>query len=603
MSWQFSIYTLPLALSGVFAVAAAYFSLGERPKPGSVPIAGASLVVGAWGFGQALLVTGASSGPLRAGWFLTLVSIAFIVPTWTLFALQYTGRDHLMTRRTVGLLLVEPAVFLGLLATNGTHHLLYSDLGVTTHTGRVVLTYSQGPLWVPHYLYVYGALVVPNWLLVRKFFASRNVYRKRTFFFVTMSAALTIGHILGRADQLLGGVDLSPTPYTSLGVLAYLLWGLLALLLFASSRYLSLIPIDRLVATFGNRSKSLATVARDTAIEELNAGFLVIDHRNRVVDINSLGKRILGRGDERVVGKQLKTVMPPEIFLTDDTTFLDATVTGEYAGIWIETPTGKHRCFDATVSTLATAGEETRGRVALISDVTERERRKQTLEARTSELERQNDQLESFANVVSHDLRNPLNVANGRLELLEATVESGHDHIDDAKHALDRMEQIIDDVLTLARLGQTVSDTEPVDLAAVATDAWDHVQAREATLDCTLDIEVEGDRGRLLQVFENFFRNAVEHGREDVTITVGQLQDGFYVEDDGPGIPVEHRTEVLDEGFTTAEDGTGFGLSIIETIVSAHGWEITVTDSETDGARFEISNVLQSDTQITNPAP
>ncbi|MUV57777.1 hypothetical protein GJ632_11535 [Halogeometricum sp. CBA1124] len=94
----------------------------------------------------------------------------------------------------------------------------------------------------------------------------------------------------------------------------------------------------------------------------------------------------------------------------------------------------------------------------------------------------------------------------------------------------------------------------------------------------------------MTQVVENLVRNAIEHGDDEVTIAVGPLRDraGFYVEDDGPGIPAEDRAAVFEQGHTTAEDGSGFGLSIVESIVEAHGWDIEVAESAAGGARFEI---------------
>jgi signal transduction histidine kinase len=83
----------------------------------------------------------------------------------------------------------------------------------------------------------------------------------------------------------------------------------------------------------------------------------------------------------------------------------------------------------------------------------------------------------------------------------------------------------------------------------------------------------------------------VEHGGEDVTIRVGALDDGFYVEDDGGGIPESERGDVFDAGYTTAADGNGFGLSIVQKIVEAQGWRIDVTESAEGGARFEITGV------------
>ncbi|WP_336037106.1 response regulator [Halobacterium yunchengense] len=214
----------------------------------------------------------------------------------------------------------------------------------------------------------------------------------------------------------------------------------------------------------------------------------------------------------------------------------------------------------------------------------------QRLRERTAELERQNERLEEFATIVSHDLRAPLSVAEGRLELAREDVESPH--LEDVASALDRIETLIEDTLTLAREGQMVTDREPVDVPTVARRSWNHVAAPAATLAVDDEFSVWGDPGRLQRVFENLFRNAVEHAGEDVTVRVGRAgEDGFYVADDGPGVPEGDRESVFERGYTTSEDGTGFGLAIVGEIVDAHGWAIDVADSEDGGARFDVTGV------------
>jgi signal transduction histidine kinase len=153
------------------------------------------------------------------------------------------------------------------------------------------------------------------------------------------------------------------------------------------------------------------------------------------------------------------------------------------------------------------------------------------------------------------------------------------------------MDAIIDDVLALSRAGDAIDETEPVEISGVATLAWDAVPTAEAGLDIVTDATVSADGSRLQQLFENLFRNSVEHGGDDVTVTVGGLEDGFYVEDDGAGIPEAERGEVFESGYSTATDGTGFGLAIVADIAEAHGWAIRVTDAESGGARFEVTGV------------
>ena len=238
-----------------------------------------------------------------------------------------------------------------------------------------------------------------------------------------------------------------------------------------------------------------------------------------------------------------------------------------------------------------------------------------------AQLRAQNERLDEFASIVGHDLRNPLNTLSISLELAERTGDE--EHFERATRSVDRMEGLIDDLLALARQGESAGEPEPVSLAAVTDDARDTVETGDATVTVTEDLTVRADRSRLRQLLENLLRNAVEHGStspgsqapEDavehgspnsrgeipehpiqyvgtVTITVGAIDDrGFYVADDGPGIPDDERGQIFETGYSTAGSGSGIGLAIVKRIVDAHDWEITVTDSEAGGARFEITAV------------
>jgi len=204
-----------------------------------------------------------------------------------------------------------------------------------------------------------------------------------------------------------------------------------------------------------------------------------------------------------------------------------------------------------------------------------------------SDLARENDRLEAFAGVVSHDLRNPLNVAQGRVELAREEYEC--DHLEAAQHAHERMETLIEDLLMLARYGEAVTDPESVALAEVVECCWTNVPTENATLVVDVEGSIKADPNRLQQLLENLFRNAIEHGGDDVTVRVGDLTSGFYVEDDGPGIPADARDDVFTAGYSTSHDGAGFGLNIVQEIVEAHGWAVSVTAGTEGGARFEIT--------------
>jgi len=297
---------------------------------------------------------------------------------------------------------------------------------------------------------------------------------------------------------------------------------------------------------------------------------IVLDDEDRVRDYNRAAEDVFG---ELTVGESIETVVP------DLAGFLDRP--DDEAVMALER-IGGLRYYQLSTNPFST--DETRlGVVITLTDITDREQYRR-------ELERQNERLEQFASVVSHDLRNPLNVAQGRLELAQEEVDS--EHLEPVRNALDRMAALIEDVLTLARQGESISETTEVSLAATADDAWSVVEAGEATLNIAGDIRFAADEDRLQQLLENLFRNAIEHGGSDVTVTVGAIDGrGFYVEDDGAGIPEEDRDSVFESGFTTSQDGTGFGLAIVSEIVGAHGWTAEVTEGTSGGARFEITGV------------
>ncbi|WP_135830504.1 sensor histidine kinase [Halorussus halobius] len=271
------------------------------------------------------------------------------------------------------------------------------------------------------------------------------------------------------------------------------------------------------------------------------------------------------------------------------------------------------------------------------------------LRHRTAELAEQRNRLDEFASIVSHDLRNPLNVAQGHLDLARET--DADRHFEAVADAHTRMERLIEEVLALSRRGDTVADPAPVALDEVATDAWTTVETPGMELRVETDRTVVSDDRRLRALFENLFRNAVEHGstssrpqgddavehgstnprsgtHEDAvehgsassrpqgddavehglpdsaassdgpastegTVVVGDLDDapGFYVADDGPGIPPEDRELVFEGGYSTEPDGTGFGLAVVRRIAEAHDWRVRVTESWADGARFEFHDV------------
>ncbi|MFB6297143.1 MAG: histidine kinase N-terminal 7TM domain-containing protein [Salinirussus sp.] len=289
----------------------------------------------------------------------------------------------------------------------------------------------------------------------------------------------------------------------------------------------------------------LSPIAREVVVENMDSGMVVTDTDGEIVDANSSAAAILGTQLDDLIGTPLEDTFVASIATVDD---VDETSRGtDTIDVEID---GNVRYYDVSVSPITDPAESGVGRVIVFSEVTSRVERRRRLQEQKERLERHNDRLDRFSSMVSHDLRNPLTTASGYLEMARQT-------------------------------GRTPG----------------------ADLDVRLPtgFEIDAEPDLLRSVLENLFRNATDHNDPPLTVVIGTLDGdadrgsgagdrtrGFYVADDGQGIPQDSRTTVFEHGYTTDEDGTGIGLSIVSEFVEAHDWEITVTDGPDGGARFEI---------------
>ncbi|WP_136688820.1 sensor histidine kinase [Halorhabdus amylolytica] len=321
----------------------------------------------------------------------------------------------------------------------------------------------------------------------------------------------------------------------------------------------------------------------EQAIESSTNLLAAIDQDYTYVLTNRRYREFYGIEGASADDRSVADVLDPEQF-AEVKPYIDRALDGESLEYETERVDrdGNERTFHVQYFPLEAENDTIQGAVAALQDVTDRKER-------SKQLRREVERLEEFASVISHDLRNPLNVAQGRLALLSEEIDS--DHIEPIDRSLERMEVIIEDTLTLARQGKTVGETESVAVADVIGQCWVSVATGEAALSFDERFTIWADRDRLRHVFENLFRNAVTHGGPNVTVRIGRTDGGFYVEDDGPGIPDGDRESIFEPGYTTVESGTGFGLTIVRGIAEAHGWTVTATAGTEGGARFEFDDV------------
>jgi PAS domain S-box-containing protein len=315
-----------------------------------------------------------------------------------------------------------------------------------------------------------------------------------------------------------------------------------------------------------------------------DAAFVVAVDDGEVLEANRAAETLVGESEDDLVGRHYSVVFPegPDARYVD----LFSLGRGEHVrrsrfedgdDILVVTADGDRVPVEVSAQRVDAAGDDVV--LAMLRDVSERRQYER-------DLNRQIDRLGRVAQVLSHDLRNPLNVAEGNLDL---AMETGDlDRLDEVEAAHDRMRSIIEEALTMVRTGSDVEAVDPVNVETFAADCWANVATGDATMEVVAPGLVYGDEDRLTHLFENLFRNAVDHGGPDVTVRVGVEDGRFFVEDDGPGISPEDRESVFELGWTTEDAGSGLGLNIVADIAAAHGWTPSVGESASGGARFEF---------------
>lgn len=338
-----------------------------------------------------------------------------------------------------------------------------------------------------------------------------------------------------------------------------------------------------------------------TIVEALGDPVYVVDDRPEFVYVNDPFCELTGYTKTELIGSN------PKIIKTTESTkrvrqalrqiLSDDGPEDKQIEVEITTKSGDRIACEDHIGVLPYE-TEFNGTAGVLRDISERKEQKQ-------KLQRQNEELEHFISVLTHDLRNPLNIMEGYARQIKT--ETNADKVAAIERAVSRMRAIIDDTLALHKESESVaeSDCETVALKTIAQDTWEHVETGDSTLKISSNIHIECDQCRLRRLFENLYRNGIEHNSEPVEVEVGKYCqigtatrstcDGFYIADTGTGIDKQNREEVFDFGETTLRDGTGLGLPIVKRVADAHGWDINLMESSAGGAKFVFTEVNKID--------
>ena len=561
-----SIYFWGYLLSAVLTAFIALYSFVYRWDLKSARFFGVVMVLLSWWsityVGRFLAVTVES----KLLWTqLAYVAITILPVAFLCFSLAFSGKQNLVKWKSIGLLLIVPVTTQIALFTNEYHELFYTNVWLYTD-GAVPILASRGGEWfyLIHIPYSYTLYLIGTVLLLHFVTSGNYIYKRQVVLLCTGAIVPWIVNLSFLGDFRLHP-ELDPTPVAiSAGMV------LIAVAIFRAG-FLDVVP-----------------VARRTVFDNINKCIFVLDDTNRIIDINEPGRSFLSAvgEEEEAIGRQIDEDFPAQLanVIADespDTTNVEIKMMIDGAERWYLL--NKHRIgvngFTSQIVTLM--------------DITKHKEK-------SLRISNQSAQLQHVESAISHDFRNPLTTGRGFLKFLvedlqelEISREKREEllsYADDVQLTFDRMDEIIEEVLALARSGNTIENMEHIELDAIARHAWKHVDTDDVDLVVSGSRVLKTDSSKLMQVFENIYRNAIVHGECD-TVRVGALENGFFIEDDGVGIPEEQRKQIFERGFTNSADGVGLGLTIVQNIVEAHGWQISVDDGENGGARFEITAV------------
>jgi len=485
------------------------------------------------------------------------IAAALSTAAWFAFVIDYTGDTEWIPDLAPRLLWLWAGVH-SLLRIVNPNDLFIADV-VYGSFGLFVLPLEvYGPFTRLTFLFTLGVLLFTFALLVRFVRQTQRLYRYQASIILAVVAANTGATLLPLLEiQPHPQLDITPVLYAGQGVAIWI----------ALHRY------DFL---------RTAPVAADRFFREMADPAVIVDDELTVIEYNEAATQVFGALAKRATLTETDTEG-----LTER---LQAAIKRPETPVELTTADTPPRVYDIEVTQVADQFNTTRGYVVVLREITTRKQRER-------QLAEQNERLGEFADVVSHDLRNPLSTAEGwtaaisdALDGEEPSIETAQMGLEHIAHSHDRMDELIEMLLTMARGGQTVADTEPVSIEDCATDAWVTADTDEMELVVEGDWTVAADPARLRQAFENLFRNANDHG-EASTVTVTTIPDGFVVEDDGAGIDPDDREALFEFGYSTDEDGTGIGLAVVKRIIEAHGWRIRVDERANDRTCFEITGV------------
>jgi PAS domain S-box-containing protein len=569
MEWDLTVHLVPFAVSILMSSTLLWYILRRADSEGAFYVAW--MMIGQIGWAMVSMVQ--ITTPYRGLILLIDPILICFVPiasiAWFLFTLEYAGYGDWKRRKVLTAVFSIPTVTLVLLMTNDYHVLFWSEYLVKydAASGLVIPASTPGIWFWIHAAHLWLLQLLAIGLILRKAIDSWSIYRMQSITLIAATVPVMISNWLFNA----GLTTLDYTPAVTAIAAAGYTWGVYRHELF-----------------------DLVPVARDTVLEEMRDAVIVMDRKNRIIDVNDAALTVL-TVDEEIVGEPASDVLPFELLETD------GGVARSNQELTLATR-GTQKHYRLQTTRMTDDGKHA-GTVLVLQDVTELKRRERELQRTNEELSQTNEELEILNRIVRHDIQNDMNVVQGHAQLVETLLdEEDEDAIEpvlhNTQHAIELTETVRD--LINAATGDEELEMEPVDLLDLLDKEIKRARVahEEATFNLVLPeepnrIEVWGTT-MLSSVITNLRSNAVRHNDTDdpeITVSVAVQEETvtIWVADNGPGVPEDKREEIFGRGEKGLDSpGSGIGLYLVDTLVDEFGGSVHVEDNEPRGAVFVI---------------
>ncbi|MFA4860941.1 histidine kinase N-terminal 7TM domain-containing protein [Methanoregula sp.] len=552
---QYSPAVIFLFFTGILSAFLAYAGWRNRAIPISRAFTLLMVAETVWVFGYALELMSPDLQTLLLINDIEYPGLQIVPIAWLFIVLLYTGRDHILNKKTVPLFFIVPAIVWLLVLTNSWHHLYYTGFYPQYVNGSIIWIYEHAPLFWIHIGYCYLLTLVALLLAVGRLFVPTRLYRRQMVLLV-FAACIPAFFNIAYVFRIVPFPEFDLTPFAFFVSSIILAVGLLRYQLF-----------------------SAVPVAYSQVFHTMKDGVIVTNQLHQVIDLNSSAERITGVSSQNAIGRSLAEVVPGLAHVPGDPTL-------ENRELHVEVQTrhdGSPRFYDVLVTSMDTDGTGSAGYICLFRDISERKQAELALA-------QANRKIALLTSITRHDLQNKLMAVASYHELSTelSTDPVQKEYLACEEKAMNAMREQISFTGEYDKLGSEVPVWQ--NAGEVVARAKNHVDLHKISLTRTTgSLEIYADP-MLEKVFYNLFDNAVKYGGDGITaITVSTRMAGndvvIVVEDDGNGISAEDKARLFERGFGK---NTGLGLFLSREILAITEITIRETGDPGRGAQFEI---------------